>query len=105
MVSYLKEVEILKCQFKKLELSHVSRGGNSHADSLVTLAFTMAGPLRRIVSVELLPFSSLTPSNNGLVLSINSSTSWMDPIVVRISALKSYCMMLCMLLCMTLCMT
>ena len=25
--------------------------------------------------------------------------------VVRISALKSYCMMLCMLLCMTLCMT
>ena len=24
---------------------------------------------------------------------------------VRISALKSYCMMLCMLLCMTLCMT
>ena len=26
-------------------------------------------------------------------------------IVVRISALKSYCMMLCMLLCMTLCMT
>ena len=26
-------------------------------------------------------------------------------IIVRISALKSYCMMLCMLLCMTLCMT
>ena len=25
--------------------------------------------------------------------------------IVRISALKSYCMMLCMLLCMTLCMT
>ena len=28
-----------------------------------------------------------------------------DQLIVRISALKSYCMMLCMLLCMTLCMT
>ena len=28
-----------------------------------------------------------------------------DELSVRISALKSYCMMLCMLLCMTLCMT
>ena len=81
MVSYLKEVEILKCQFKKLEISYVSRGSNSQADSLATLASTMAGPLPRIVSVELLPFSSLIPSNNGLVLSIHSSTSWMDPIV------------------------
>ena len=30
---------------------------------------------------------------------------WKDGVTVRISALKSYCMMLCMLLCMTLCMT
>ena len=28
-----------------------------------------------------------------------------DDALVRISALKSYCMMLCMILCMTLCMT
>ena len=32
-------------------------------------------------------------------------TFYVIEITVRISALKSYCMMLCMLLCMTLCMT
>ena len=81
MISYLKEVEILKYRFKKVEISHISRGSNSHVDSLATLASLMADPLARIVSVELLPFSSLTLFDNGLVLSIHPSASWMDPIV------------------------
>ena len=81
MISYLKDVGILKYQFKKVEISHISRGSNSHVNSLATLASLVADPFPRVVSIELLPFSSLTPSDNGLVLSIHSSTSWMDPIV------------------------
>ena len=53
MISYLKEVKIPKCQFKKMEILHISRGNNSHVDSLATLASSMADPLPRIASVEL----------------------------------------------------
>ena len=81
MISYLKEVGILKYQFKKVEMLHISRGGNSYAYSLATLASSMEYPLPRIVTVELLLFSSLTPSDKSLVLSIHPSTSWLDPIV------------------------
>ena len=81
MISYLKEVGVLRHQFKRVKFSHISSGSNSHADSLATLASSMADPFLRIVFVELLPFSSLTPSNGGLVLSIHPSASWMDPIV------------------------
>ena len=81
MISYLKEVRILKYQFKKVEISHISRGSNNHADSLTTLASSVAYPILRIVSIELLPFSSLTLFDKGLVLSIHPSVSWMDPIV------------------------
>ena len=41
----------------------------------------MADPLSRIVSVGLLPLSSLTLSDGGLVLSVHPSASWMDPIL------------------------
>jgi len=81
MISYLKEVGVMKWQFKQLEISHISRGSNSHVDSLATLASTVANPLSRIVSVELLPFSNLTHPSNVVVLSIHPSPSWMDPIV------------------------
>lgn len=71
MISYLKEVGVLKYQFKNIEFQHISRGSNSHADSFATLASSAVDPLPRIVSVELLPFSSLTLPNEGLVLRIS----------------------------------
>ena len=81
MMSYLREVEKLKCQFKRLEILHISRRNNSHVDSLATLASSVEDPLPRMVTVEILPFSSLTPSDKNLMLSIHSSVSWMDPII------------------------
>ena len=72
---------MLKCQFKRLEISHISRGNNCHADSLATLASLVEDPFPRMVMVEPLPLSSLTTSDNNLVLSIRSSVSWMDPII------------------------
>ena len=49
MISYLKDIGIIKYQFKKVEISHISRGKNSHADSLATLASLVADPLPRVV--------------------------------------------------------
>ena len=59
----------------------ISRGNINHADSLATLASLVADPLPRIVSVELLPFSSVIPSSKDLILSIWPSISWIDPII------------------------
>lgn len=81
MINYLKEVRILKYQFKEVEILHISRGNNNHADSLATLASSVADPLPRIMSVELLPCSRLTLSNKDLVLNIYPSSSSMDPIL------------------------
>ena len=81
IMSYLREVEKLKCQFKRLEILHISRRNNSHVDSLATLASSVEDPLPRMVTVEILPFSILTPSDKNLMLSIHSSVSWMDPII------------------------
>ena len=75
MINYLKKFRVMKWQFKQLEISYISRGSNSHADSLATQASTVANPLPRIVSVELLPFSSLTHPSNVVVLSIRPSPS------------------------------
>ena len=46
----------------------------------------MVDPLPRIVSIELLHFSSLTPPSNVVVLSICLSPSWMDPIVAYLQS-------------------
>ena len=59
----------------------ISRGNNSHADSLATLASLVANPFSRIVSVELLPFSSVIPLGKDLILSIQPSISWIDPML------------------------
>jgi len=72
MISYLKEVGILKYQLKKVEISHISRGGNSHADSLATLASSMEDPFPRIVTVEL--FSFFQPNSFRQELSLEHTS-------------------------------
>ena len=37
MMSYLREVGVMNCQFKQLKVSHISRGGNSHVDVIAML--------------------------------------------------------------------
>ena len=58
MINYLKEAGVLKNHFKNVEFSNISRGSNGHADSLATLASSMADPFPRIISVELLQSNS-----------------------------------------------
>ena len=52
MQEYLSQVKRLQSDFNLFSLSHVSRSGNTHADSLATLATSLAGGLPRIILVE-----------------------------------------------------
>ena len=52
MQEYLSQVKRLQPNFDLFSLSHISRSGNTHADSLATLATFLAGGLPRIILVE-----------------------------------------------------
>ena len=52
MQEYLSQVKRLQLGFDLFSLSHVSRSGNTHADSLATLATSSAGDLPQIILVE-----------------------------------------------------
>ena len=52
MQEYLSQVKRLQSDFNLFSLSHVSRSGNTHADSLAMLATSSAGGLPRIILVE-----------------------------------------------------
>ena len=52
MQEYLSRVKRLHPGFNFFSLSHVSRSGNTHANSLATLATSSARDLPRIILVE-----------------------------------------------------
>ena len=52
MQEYLNQVKHFQPSFDLFSLSHISRSGNTHADSLATLATSSAGKLPRIILVE-----------------------------------------------------
>ena len=52
MQEYLNQVKRLRPSFDLFSLSHISRSGNTHADSLATLATSSTGKLPRIILVE-----------------------------------------------------
>ena len=52
MQEYLSQVKRLQSDFDLFSVSHFSRSGNTHADSLATLATSSAGSLPRFILVE-----------------------------------------------------
>ena len=52
MQEYLSQVKRLQSDFEFFNLTHVSRSGNTHADSLATLATSSEQGLPRIILVE-----------------------------------------------------
>ena len=52
MQEYLSHVRHLQIKFESFILSHVSRSGNTHANSLATLATSSAQDLPRVILVE-----------------------------------------------------
>ena len=60
MQEYLCQVRSIQEKFEVFDLSHVPRSGNTHADSLATLATSSAQDLPRVVLVEDLYTQALT---------------------------------------------
>ena len=52
MQGYLNQVRRLQSGFESFSLLHISRNGNTHADSLATLATSLAQGLPRVILVE-----------------------------------------------------
>ena len=52
MQEYLNQVRHLQSGFKSFNLLHIPRSGNTHVDSLATLATSSAQSLLRVILVE-----------------------------------------------------
>ena len=81
MQEYLSQVKSLQPNFNLFSLSHISRSGNTHADSLAMLATSLAGGLPRIILVEHLDRASEVVKGMVHIHEVRVGPSWMDPIV------------------------
>ena len=52
MQEYLSQVRSIQTKFEVFDVSHVPRGGNTHVDSLATLATSSVQDLLRVILVE-----------------------------------------------------
>ena len=81
MQEYLSQVKHLQSDFDLFSLSHVSKSGNIHADSLATPATTSVGSLPRIILVEHLDRVNKVTKSMVHIHEVRVGPSWMDPIV------------------------
>ena len=81
MQEYLSQVKHLQSDFYLFSLSHISRNGNTHADSLATLATTSAGSLPQIILVEHLDRANKVAKGMVHIHKVRVGPRWMDPIV------------------------
>ena len=81
MQEYLSQVKRLQPSFDLFSLSHNSRSGNTHANSLATLATSSIGGLPRIILIEHLGKANEVAKGMVRVHEVRVGPSWMDPIV------------------------
>ena len=82
MQVYLARAKHLQTHFGGFRLTHISRSGNTHADSLATLATSSAQPLPRVILVEDLCHPTTEKGNRIRVHNVKAGPSWMDPLVL-----------------------
>ena len=80
MQEYLGQVRSIQEKFEIFDLSHVPRSGNTHADSLATLATSLAQDLPRVVLVEDLYTHTSVHHGAPWIHQIKLGPSWMDSI-------------------------
>ena len=80
MQEYLRQVKSIQKNFEFFDLSHIPRGGNTHAGSLATLATSSAQDLPRVILIE--DLCNPTPLHKDMprIHQIKLGPSWMDPI-------------------------
>ena len=76
------QIRSIQEKFEVFNLSHIPRSGNTHADSLATLATSSAQDLPRVVLVE--DLYTHTSVHHGIlrIHQIKLGPSWMDSISV-----------------------
>ena len=65
-------------------MSHVRRGGNTHADSLATLAMSSTQDFPRVILVEDLYTPTSLHKDMPRIHQVNLSSRWMDPISLHL---------------------
>ena len=81
MQEYLSQVKRLQSDFDLFSLSHISKSGNTHADSLAMLATSSAGSLPRVILVEQLDRANKVAKGMVRIHEVRVGPSWMDLIV------------------------
>ena len=81
MLGYLSQVKHLQLDFESFDMSHISRSGNTHVDSLATLAASSAQGLPRVILVEDLRRADRVKKDMVQIHQVRVGPSWMDPIV------------------------
>ena len=82
MQEYLSQVKHLGPSFNIFRLSHISRSGNTYADSLATLATSSVGELSRIILVKHLNRAKEVAKDTVCTHEVRVGPSWMNPIVM-----------------------
>ena len=80
MQEYLCQIRSIQKKFEIFDLSHVPRNGNTHTDSLATLATSSAQDLPRVVLVENLYTHTSVHHGTPRIHQIKLGPSWMDSI-------------------------
>ena len=80
MQEYLGQVRSIQEKFEVFDLSHVPRSGNTHVDSLATLATFWTQDLPRVVLVEDLYTQTSVHRDAPRIHQITLGPSWMDSI-------------------------
>ena len=82
---YLTRVKYLQKNFESFDLQHIPRSGNTHADSLATLATSLDQSLPRMILVEDLGKPTGERGKMIYVPHVRVGPSWMDPIIQFLS--------------------
>ena len=82
MQEYLSQVKHLQSGFESFSLIHIYRSGNTLADSLATIATSLAKDLPRVILVEDLCKPTMVRKDMVQIHQIRIGLSWMDSIVL-----------------------
>ena len=82
---YLTRIRHLQRKFESFNLQHIPRGGNTHVDSLATLATSLAQNLPRVILTEDLGKPLGEKGNMIYVPYVRIGPNWMDPIIQFLS--------------------
>ena len=85
MQGYLAQIRHLQLKFESFSLQHIPRSGNTHVDSLATVATSLAQNLPRVILIEDLCKPLGIRGNMICVYHVRIGPSWMDPIIQFLS--------------------